>query len=136
MGHTMFQDVEELIVKDSKLIFTQLSLLSVLIVFVNMVLINSAVLGIAASLTYFLINAIFLGNAFLGKEALLSRFVLGSLLLIVFLGLISLAVMMIYNLDAIRSAIVLSIVTTLSSFLSKMTKYSLSIELDANRSHA
>jgi len=136
MGHTMFQDVEELIVKDSKLIFTQLSLLSVLIVFVNMVLINSAVLGIAASLAYFLINAIFLGNAFLGKEAPLSRFVLGSLLLIVFLGLISLVVMMIYNLDAILSAIVLCIVTTLSSFLSKMTKYSLSIELDMNGSRA
>jgi len=136
MGHTMFQDVEELIVKDSKLIFTQLSLLSVLIVFVNMVLINSAVLGIAASLAYFLINAIFLGNAFLGKEAPLSRFVLGSLLLIVFLGLISLGVMMIYNLDAILSAIVLCIVTTLSSFLSKMTKYSLSIELDMNGSRA
>ena len=136
MGEAMFQEVEDVIVKDSKLLFTQLSLLSVLFAFVNMVFFKSVVLGIAASLVYFLINTIFLGNAFLEKEAALSRCVLGSFLLIAFLGLISLVVMMIYNLDAIRSAIVLCIVTTLSSFLSKMTKYSLSIELDANRSHA
>jgi len=60
---------------------------------------------------------------------------LGSLLLIVFLGLIGLTVMMIYNLDAIRSAIVLCIVSTLSSLMYKMTEYSISIELTTNTSH-
>jgi len=47
------------------------------------------------------INAIFMGNAFFEKEDPFSRFMLGTLLLIVFLGLISWVVMMIYNLDAV-----------------------------------
>jgi len=77
-----------------------------------------------------------MGNAFFEKEDPFSRFMLGTLLLIVFLGLISWVVMMIYNLDAVRSAIVLCIVVTLSSLMSKVAKYRISIEFSRNKSNA
>jgi len=130
-----FGKVEETVLHDKNFLFTMLSYIMVLLVFINVSVVHSPVIGIAASSLYFLINAIFLGNVFFEKEAPLSRFMLGSLLLIVFLGLIGLTVMMIYNLDAIRSAIVLCIVSTLSSLMYKMTEYSISIELTTNTSH-
>jgi len=131
-----FGKVEETVLHDENFRSTMLSYLMVLLVFINASVVHSPVIGIAASSLYFLTNAIFLGNIFFERETPLSRFMLGSLLLIVFLGLIGLTVMMIYNLDAIRSAIVLLIVATFSSLMYKMTEYSISIELTTNRSGA
>ena len=129
-----FENVEKAIVRDKKFRCTMSSYAMVFLIFINISIVHSPVMGITVSSVYFLINAIFLGSAFCEKEDLFLRFILGTLLLIVFLGLISFVVMMIYNLDAIRSTIVLCTVTTLSSFISKMAKYSISIEFSRNRS--
>ena len=131
-----FEKVQEILVRDKKFLCTMSSYAMVFLIFINISIVHSPVVGIAVSSVYFLINATFLGNAFFEKEELFLKFILGTLLLIVFLGLISLVVMMIYNLDAVRSAIVLCTVTTLSSFMSRMAKYSISIEFGRSKSDA
>ena len=131
-----FEKIEEIVIRDERFLCTMFSYAMVFLIFINTSVLHSPLMGIVASSLYFLINAIFVGNAFFEKENLFSKFVLGTLLLIVFLGLTSLVVMMIYNLDAIRSAIVLCTVATLSSFMSKMAKYSVSMEFGGNRSNA
>lgn len=123
------------ILHDQNVRCTLFSYAMVFLIFINISVVHSPVMGIAASSVYFLINANFLGNAFFEKKFHFFRFMLGSLLLIVFLGLTSLVVMMIYNLDAVRSTIVLCTVTTLSSFMSKMASYSISIEFTRNKSN-
>ena len=129
------ENVEKAIVRDKNLLFTIFSYATAFLIFVNISVVHSSVMGIAASSVYFLINAIFLGSTFFQKEDLFLRFILGNLLLIVFLGLISWVVMMIYNLDAIRSTMVLCTVTTLCSSMSKMAKYDISIEFRRNESN-
>lgn len=130
-----FEKVEQIVVRDKKFLCTMFSYALIFLIFINIIVVHSPVMGIAVSSVFFLINAIFLGNAFFEKEDLFLKFMLGSLLLIVFLGLVSWVVMMIYNLDAVRSTIVLCTVTTLSSFMSKMAKYSISIEFIGKRSN-
>lgn len=131
-----FENVERTIVRDKKFRLTMFSYAMIVLISVNMSVVHSPVLGIAAASVYFLINATFLGSTFSEKEDRLLRFVLGNLLLIVFLGLFSWIVMMVYNLDALRSTIVLCIVAALSSFLSKMAKYDISIGFSRNESNA
>jgi len=115
--------MEELIIRDEKLLFTTVSYIVTLMIFVNLALSISWVIGTTASIIYFLINATFLGRAFFEKEDLFSRFMLGNLLLIIFLGLIAWAIMVIfYNLDTIRSTLVLCTVATASSVLNKGMK--------------
>ncbi len=114
-----FRNVENAIVRDKNFLCTMLSYAMVFLIFINISVVHSPVIAIIASSVYFLINAIFLGSVFFESEDLFLRFVLGTLLLIILLGLISWVVMMIYNLDAARSTIVLCIATALSSFLSK-----------------
>jgi len=130
-----FQNIEKAILRDKNLLCTVFSYATVFLIFINISVVHSPVIGIAVSPVFFLINAIFLGNAFFEEKNLCLRFMLGSLLLIVFLGLVSWGALIIYNLDAVRSAIVLCIVTTLSSFMSKMAKYSISMEFIGNRSN-
>ena len=131
-----FEKVQETLVRDKKFLYTMFSYAMVFFIFINISIIHSPVMGITVSSVYFLINAIFIGNAFFEKEEPFLRFMLGALLLIVFLGLISLVVMMIYNLDAVRSAIVLCTVATLSSFMNQVAKYGINIEYSRNRSNA
>ena len=117
-----FGIIEELIVRDEKLRFTTVSYIMTLMIFINLNFSLSLVIGTTASIIYFLINGAFLGRTFFEKEDLFLRFMLGNILLIAFLGLISWAIMIIYNLDTIRSAIVLCIVTALSSLSNKRMK--------------
>ena len=115
--------IEELIIRDEKLLFTTVSYIVTLMIFINLTLSISWVTGTTASIVYFLINGAFLGRAFFEKEGLFQRFMLGNLLLITFLGLIAWAIMIIFgNLDTIRSALVLCITTTSSSVLNKGMK--------------
>ena len=114
-----FEKIEEIVVRDDRLLCTMFSYAMIALMFVNISLFHLSVIGITASFLYFLINAIFLGNAFFQKEDRFMRFMLGSLLLIVFLGVAGWVVMMIFNLDTIRSTIVLCIATTSSSAMSK-----------------
>lgn len=131
-----FEKLEKFALRDARLSFTIICYLMAIVVAINVTFVNSVLIGIPATTIYFMINGIFLGNALFEKEDPFLRFMLSTLLLIVFLGLISWVVMMIYNLDAMRSAIVLCTVTTLSSFMSKMAKYSISIEFSRNKSNA
>jgi len=114
--------LENLIASDRKFSFTLLSYAIISITFVNLSVTRSPLIGGITSLIYLLINGTFLGRAYFEKEELFLRFMLGNILLIVFLGLISWAIMIIYNLDTIRSAIVLCIVTALSSLSNKRMK--------------
>lgn len=129
----MFQEAERIVVRDGKLLFTQLSLLSVFLTFVNMVFIRSAVLGIAPSLIYFLINAMFLGNAFFDDEAPFARLGLGSLLLTATIGLIGWAILIAFGLDVLLTTLTLCIVTALCSIANRLARYRFEIELVMER---
>ena len=114
--------MEESIIRDEKLLFTTVSYIMILVIFINLNFYFSPAIGTVASITYFLINGIFLGRAFFEKEDLFLRFMLGSLLLVTFLAMIAWVIMIIYNLDITRSILVLCIVTALASLLNKRKK--------------
>jgi hypothetical protein len=114
--------MEELIVRDEKLLFTIVSYITILMIFINLNFYFSSAIGTIASVIFFLINGTFLGRAFFEKEDLFLRFMLGNLLLVTCLALIAWVVMIIYNLDIERSTLVLCIVTALASLLNKRSK--------------
>lgn len=121
-GKRRLSELENLIASDEKLFFTLLSCSTILIIFVNLSVTRSSVVGGITSVIYLLINGTFLGHVFFEKENPFIRFMLGNLLLILLLGLTSWAIMIIYNLDTIRSTIVFCIVAVLSSLLNKWMK--------------
>jgi len=121
-NRSVFLNLQYLITQDQKFLFTILSYIATLVVFVNTLLTNSLVIGILASATYFLINATYLGHVLFKKENAFIAFMLGTLLLIVILGLVAWAVMISYNLDNIRSVIVLFITASLASILNRKVK--------------
>ena len=115
--------LEESIAANGKFIFTLLSCLMVVVIFLNSTFLQSPLAGISASLVYLLINSIFLGCAFFRKEGLFLRFVLGLLMFIMLLGLVGWLTMIAWNLDITRSIIVLFIVTMLSSIIGLIGKH-------------
>jgi len=114
--------IEELIVRDEKLLFTIVSYIMILMIFINLNFYFSSAIGTISSIIYFLINGILLGHTFFEEEDLFLRFMLGNLLLLTCLALIAWVVMTLYNLDITRSTLVLCIVTTLASLLNKRKK--------------
>jgi len=114
--------LEELITRDQTFLFTAVAYVMILVILINLDFFLSPAIGTTASIIYFLINGTFLGYAFFEKEDLFLRFMLGTLLLVVFLGFISFAIMITYNLDVISSAVVLCIVTAFSSLSNKRMK--------------
>lgn len=122
-SRSRYRKLEELIVRDHNFIFTIFSFLLILIIYLNLSFTSSPIIGTAASLALFMINGIFLEHAFFEKENAFLNFLLGSLLFIMFLGLVAWIVMILHNLDIVRSTIVLCIVTALSSFLNRRMKY-------------
>ena len=114
--------LETLITQDQKLLFTLTSYGLILAIYINLNHFHSSVLGIAASILYFLINGIFLGHAFFEKEAAFFRLIFGTLLLIMLLGFVGLLAVIIYNLNVIRFTFVLFIAATLSSLLNRRMK--------------
>lgn len=121
-SRSVFLNLQRLIIQDQKFLFTIVSYIAILIIFVNLSLTNSPVLGILASAIYFLINATYLGRTLFEKENAFISFMLGTLLLIVILGLVAWAVMISYNLDNIRSMIVLLTTASLASLLNRKVK--------------
>ena len=117
-----FDKIEQRITHDEKLLFTMVSYVVILIVFINLSEFQSPILSLPASAIYFLINGIFLGHAFFKKEDTFFRLMFGTLLLIMLLGFIGWLAVIIYNLDVIRFTLVLSIVATLSSLLNRRVK--------------
>jgi len=118
-----FEKLEELMVKDPKLLFTMASFIMVLAVYTNLSMNASPLIGTVASSIYFLINATFLGQALFKEESLFLRFALGSLLLIVSLGLIAWSIMIIHNLDIVGSIVALCTVAAMCSFSNKVVKH-------------
>jgi hypothetical protein len=112
--------MNKLIIDDEKLAATLVSYLAIFLIFINLTIVHSSILGFAASLTFFLIDTVFIGQVFFRKEKPFLRLMLGSLLLIALLCLVSWATMIIYNLDEIRSTIALFIVATVSSLINKL----------------
>ena len=90
--------------------------------YVNLTLLQSWVLGLAASIFYFLINGIFLGGAFFEKEDAFFRLMFGGVLLIMLLGFVGWLAVIVYKLDIAISILVLFTVATLSSLLNKRAK--------------
>ena len=117
-----FMRLQCLITRDQMFIFTIVSYITILAIFVNVSFTNSPTIGIPASVIYFLINATFFGWTLFKRENLFISFILGNLLLIVILGLVAWAVMVLYNLDNIRSAIVLFITASFASVLNRKVK--------------
>jgi len=114
--------IEELIIRDEKLLFTIVSYIMILMIFINLNFYFSPAIGTIASIIYFLINGILLGHTFFEEEDLFLRFMLGNLLLLTCLALIAWVVMTLYSLDITRSTLVLCIVTALASLLNKRKK--------------
>ena len=121
-GLLQLSKVETLVAQDQKLIFTLASYVLILIIYINLNLLQSSILGLAASVLYFLINGIFLGRAFFEKEPAFFRLMFGVLLLIMLLGFVGWLAVIIYNLDVTRFTLVLFIAATLSSLLNKRVK--------------
>jgi hypothetical protein len=115
--------VETLIAQDPKFLFTLASYVITLVIYINLNAFQYAVLGIVASVLYFLINGIFLGHAFFDKEDTFFRLMFGFLLLIMLLGLLGWLAVIIYNLDATRFTAVLFVVTTICSLSNRKVKY-------------
>ena len=114
--------VEELIIGDEKFLFTTVSCLMILIISLNSIFSLSPALGIIASLSFFLINILFLGNTLFREEIPFLRFILGSLMLLLFLGVTGWAILIIYKLDIIGSAVTLYILAGLSSAMNRLRK--------------
>ena len=123
-GSFQLSELETLITQDQKLLFTLTSYGLILAIYINLNAFHSSVLGIVASVLYFLINGIFLGHAFFEKEATFFRLIFGVLLLIMLLGFVGLLAVIIYNLDVIRFTLVLFVAATLSSLLNRRVKHS------------
>lgn len=116
------QKLQLLIAQDEKFLFSVTSYIIILLISLNLFSTSSPIIGVLASVVFFLINAIFLECVFPNESNNFLRFMLGSLLLVLSLGLTSWIMMIIYNLDIIPSATALIIVTTLSSFLNRRSK--------------
>ena len=121
---------EKSIINDKKFLFSSISYASVISIFLNLTVLTSivsqqsafvvSVVGTLASLTYFLINGTFLGHFFFENESFFLRLLLGNLLLTVLLGFAAWVIVIVSNLDVIRSVAVLFIIATLSSMLNRV----------------
>ena len=117
-----FDKIEQRIIRDEKMLFTLVSYIVVLAIFINLSEFQSPILSLPASAIYFLVNGIFLGHVFFEKETTFFRLMYGLLLLIMLLGFVGWLAVLIYNLDVVRFTLVLFIVTTLSSLLNRKVK--------------
>jgi hypothetical protein len=110
--------IQTLIVQDKNFVFTIFSCTMVLLIFLNLSLISSPIIGTFTSLVYILINGIFLGSAFFkDTENLYVKFMLGTLTLTMLLATIAWVGVVAVNIDVIRTTIVLVTVTILCSLL-------------------
>jgi len=116
------KDIEKLITRDEKFIFTTFSLLMTLIIYINQLLANSPIIGTIASLTFFLLNIIFLGAAFFEEEISFIRFILGCLTFLLFLGTIGWITLIVHNLDAKSTSVALCVLAILCSATTKLKK--------------
>jgi hypothetical protein len=117
-----FDMIEKSIVQDKNFLYTIVSYFVILAFFVNLNSFQSPLIGLMASVIYFVLSAVFLGNAFFEKESAFFRLMFGILLLVMLLGFVGWLTLIIYNLDATRCTLVLCVVATFSSLLNRRVK--------------
>ena len=117
-----FDRLEKTIARDKKLLFTLCSFVLILGIYINLSFFQSSVIGVVASILYFMVNGIFLGHAFFERESAFFRLMFGILLLIMLLGFVGWLAVILYNLDVIRFTLVLVIIAILSSLSNRRVK--------------
>ena len=117
-----FDRLEKTITHDKRLLFTLCSFALTLGIYINLSFFQSPVIGVVASILYFIINGVFLGHAFFEKETAFFRLMFGTLLLVMLLGFVGWLAVIIHNLDVTRFTLVLLITATLSSLLNRRVK--------------
>ena len=118
-GRFGLEQVEDLIVRDAKFLVTAVSVLLVLIIYVNQILVHSLVVGVTASLIFLSLNTIILGKTFFKSESAFVRIVFGSFVLLLIVGVIGWITLIIHNLDVHRTSVALLIVAMLCSVINK-----------------
>jgi len=124
-------EIERLVVEDKRLIFTIVSYVAALVIFLNLRVLATVLsqqlatilvplIGGVSSIVYFLINGIFLGHLMFKKELFFLKLILGDLLLLALLGVTAWIVVIVSNLDVTRSVAVLLIVSTTTSILNRV----------------
>lgn len=111
--------LENFLIADKFLSSTVICYLAIAAIFANLTTVKSTVVGVVAAVIYFLINGAFLGTSFFADQSSLVKLTLGTLLLIMFLGLVGWIIVVIYVLDIVTVVLVLAIVATTSSILKK-----------------
>lgn len=109
--------LESYIIQDKYFISSFLSYAALAAILVNMIIIKSPILGLLATLSYFLINGVFLGTAFFAKENGFLKLMLGILLLTMLLGLVGWITIILYALNTVTLILSLVVVATVSSVL-------------------
>jgi len=112
LTHTSFLE------RRKEILLTSSSFIAIAFIFVNLSALHSPLVGTVVFITYVLINGYFLSNAFFEKEPRFLKLILGTLLLIVILGLAGWLAMIIYNLDDNKTIIVLSVTALVCAFTS------------------
>jgi len=123
------ENIEEFIVRDKNFLFTIVSFATVLIVFLNQVVVHSIIVGITSSLLFILLNAIFLGYVFFENEIPLLRLVLGALFFLLTIGVVGWITMIVYNIDIAGSTTALCITAALCSAMNRKKAKRLKREL-------
>lgn len=123
------EDIEQLITRDQNLLFTIVSLIMILIIYLNQTFLYSPIIGATASVIFFLINTILLERAFFEGEIPFIRLVLGGLMLLLLLGVIGWATLIIYNLDVPNVSVALCILAISCSVINKLKKQRAKLEV-------
>lgn len=123
------EDTEQLITRDQNLLFTIVSLIMILAIYLNQTFVNSTIMGATASVIFFLINAILLGTAFFEGEIPFIRLILGSLMLLLLLGVIGWITLIIYNLNVPNTSAALCILAISCSIINKLKKQRAKLEV-------
>lgn len=111
--------LEKFLIADKFLSSTVICYLTIAAMFANMTTVKSPAIGVVAAALYFLINSVFLGTAFFADENSLLRLTLGTLLLVMFIGLVGWIIVVVCALNVVTVILVLAIVATTSSILKK-----------------
>lgn len=118
-----FGNVERSIVQDKNFLYTIVSYVVSIAIFLNLSGYQSPHIGFLASVVFFVVNTVFLGNAFFEKESKFFRLTFGGLFLVILLGFVGWLTLIIYNLDATRVSLALLSVTTLASLLNRRMRH-------------
>lgn len=99
------------------------------LIFLNLYFVHVPLIGFACSVGFFLVNSVFLGNTIFEERDPVLKFAFGAFLLVALIGIVGWTVLTVYNLDVVRSMLVLLVVATISSIPNKVRKYRFSIEI-------